>query len=311
MQPDKKQFFKYVNNKLKSRPQITSLAKNGQNVTTSVEQANVLNDQFCSVFTKDDRLEVDCNVNCTENIDTVFICCKIVEDSLENLTDSPSCGPDFLPSCFLKKCAVQLSNPLSKIFSDSLKIGKLPQKWKTGKIIPIYKGKGRKCEASNYRPIRLTSIFCKVFERIIRGDIVDHLDRTGLISKAQHGFFSGKSTQTQLLECINDWTKGLDSRNSIDVFYLDISKAFDTVSHPKLLKKLTSYGISGNLHKWISDFLSNRTQFVSVKNARSYLTFISPLPSTTQRFVIRNRLQHRKSLVNTNNTALHRTRPKC
>ena len=90
-QPDKKQFFKYVNNKLKSRPQITSLSKNGQNVTTPVEQANVLNDQFCSVFTKDDGLDVDCNVNCTENIDNVFICRKIVEDFLKELTDSPSC----------------------------------------------------------------------------------------------------------------------------------------------------------------------------------------------------------------------------
>ena len=165
---------------------------------------------------------------------------------------------------------MQLSNPLSKIFSDSLKSGKLPQQWKIGKVVPIYKGKGRKCEASNYRPISLTSICCKVFERIIRGTIVDHLDRNGLISKAQHGFLSGKSTQTQLLECINDWTKSIDRKHSIDVFYLDISKAFDTVSHPKLLKKLTSYGISGNLHKWISDFLSNRTQFVSVKNACSY-----------------------------------------
>ena len=98
---------------------------------------------------------------------------------------------------------------------------------------------------------------------------MDHLDRNGLISKEQHGFLSGKSTQTQLLECINDWTKGIDSKKSLDVFYLDISKAFDTVSHPKLLKKLECYGISGELHQWLSDFLSCRTQYVSVKNSDS------------------------------------------
>ena len=98
---------------------------------------------------------------------------------------------------------------------------------------------------------------------------MDHLDRNSLISKAQHGFLSGKSTQTQLLECINDWTKSIDNKESIDVFYLDISKAFDTVSHPKLLKKLKCFGISGYILNWITDFLSSRKQFVSVKNSDS------------------------------------------
>ena len=202
-------------------------------------------------------------------LDSVFLSRKIIEDALNTLSDDASSGPDSLPSCFLKKFAAQLSNPLFHIFSESMNCGKLPQSWKIGKIIPIYKGKGRKCEPANYRPISLTSICCKVYERIIRRTIVNHLKCNDLISHAQHGFLSGKSTQTQLLECINDWTKSIDSKKSVDVFYLDIAKAFDTVSHPKLLKKLESYGISGDLLRWIEDFLSFRTQYVSVKNCDS------------------------------------------
>jgi hypothetical protein len=110
---------------------------------------------------------------------------------------------------------------------------------------------------------------CRIFERILKTHIVHHLDILGLISTHQHGFRKNRSTVSQLLECFNAWTSSLDAREAIDVFYLDISKAFDTVSHPKLLRKLELYGIKGKTLKWIKSFLTGRKQAVRVNGVLS------------------------------------------
>ena len=89
------------------------------------------------------------------------------------------------------------------------------------------------------------------------------------ISSEQHGFTSGKSCTTQLLEFLEDLTKALDNGKDVDVIYLDFCKAFDKVPHRRLLKKLWAYGIRGKLHVWIKEFLSNRTQKVLVEGKES------------------------------------------
>ena len=90
-----------------------------------------------------------------------------------------------------------------------------------------------------------------------------------LLSPQQYGFCEGRSTVTQLLATINDWMTCLDSKVPVDAVYLDFSKAFDSVPHRRLLHKLHEYGIRGMLLEWIKDFLSDRTQFVSINNERS------------------------------------------
>ena len=93
--------------------------------------------------------------------------------------------------------------------------------------------------------------------------------RYGLISSQQHGFLRKKSTSTNLLETWNDFTLTLNNKNGITAAYIDYAKAFDSVSHPKLIHKLKAYGIDGNLLSWISDFLRMRTQCVRVGNSLS------------------------------------------
>ena len=87
-----------------------------------------------------------------------------------------------------------------------------------------------------------------------------------VISPHQHGFLSKKSTTTQLLECSYDWCVALTSGLNVDVAYLDYAKAFDSVVHSKLLAKLSHYGASGSVLKWIEKFLINRCQCVRVRN---------------------------------------------
>ncbi len=160
-----------------------------------------------------------------------------------------------------------MAEPLAKIFSKSFECGKLPDEWLTANIRALFKNKGNESVANNYRPVSLTCVACKVMESVISDKIFQHVKTK--LSKEQHGFLAGKSTVTQLLETLDDWTKAIDKNCIIDVLYIDIAKAFDSVSHPKLLNKLEKYGIRGKLLKWVEAFLSNRRQQVVVNSSAS------------------------------------------
>ena len=94
--------------------------------------------------------------------------------------------------------------------------------------------------------------------------ILNHLLENGLLSQAQHGFITNRSTATNLLSCLNDWYRAVDKRECIDVLYIDIAKAFDSVSHSKLIFKLEKYGVRGKFLSWIRAFLKGRRQRVKV-----------------------------------------------
>lgn len=121
-------------------------------------------------------------------------------------------------------------------------------------------------------------------ESVIKDAMLAYLLEHGLINKQQHGFISKRSTCSQLLECINDWSVSLNHKQSIDVAYIDFRRAFDSVVHSKLYLKLKSLGINGNLLHWISDFLTNRSQAIRVANYTS--TFRSVLSGVPQGSVL-------------------------
>ncbi len=130
-------------------------------------------------------------------------------------------------------------------------MGTLPKDWKGANISPIYKNKGSKHETTNYRPVSLTSVVCKVLEKHIRKNIVQHMRRNMLFSTYQHGFLEKRSCISNLLTAMEEWTRILEDKNSIDCVYLDFMKAFDAVPHQKLLQKLHGYQIAGKIYKWI------------------------------------------------------------
>ena len=136
--------------------------------------------------------------------------------------------------------------------------------------------KSFKSDPANYRPISLTCILCKVMEHIIVSNIWKHLHKHDIILHFQHGFQSGLSCESQLIETVHDWMTALDNKTQIDAILLDFAKAFDKVPHKRLLSKLTSYGITDhNTHNWITSFLSNRKQRVSVNGALSDITDVT------------------------------------
>jgi len=115
----------------------------------------------------------------------------------------------------------------------------------------------------------LTSIVGKLLESIIKDQIVNFLEDNNLIKDSQHGFMSGRSCLTNLLDFMEEVTRELDNGNCVDVVYLDFSKAFDKVPHRRLLSKLKAHGITGKVLKWVSSWLSDRRQRVSVEGELS------------------------------------------
>jgi len=152
---------------------------------------------------------------------------------------------------------------LKILFETSYKTGILPSDWRSANITAIYK-KGNKKELSNYRPVSLTCIACKIMEQIVRDFIMEHFLTNGFFSDKQYGFIKGRSTVLQLLKILDDWTLQLDAGKQVDVIYTDFEKAFDKVPHHALINKLLAYGLDNTLVQWIKDFLCSRKQRVGI-----------------------------------------------
>ena len=190
-------------------------------------------------------------------------------------------GPDIIPNIVLKTCASELSVGLGSIFQYSLDTSTLPMDWRDANISAVFK-KGDRHQAENYRPVSLTSIACKLIEHILCSHILKHLEQYNVLTKPNHGFRSGYSTETQLLVALHDIFISFDQNIQVDVAILDFSKAFDTVPHDKLLLKIDSYGIQGNTLKWLSSFLKDRTMKVVVEGEQSKsVTVESGVPQGT------------------------------
>uniref|UniRef100_A0A914MW46 Reverse transcriptase domain-containing protein n=1 Tax=Meloidogyne incognita TaxID=6306 RepID=A0A914MW46_MELIC len=145
--------------------------------------------------------------------------------------------------------------------------GSLPKIWKHSIVVPIFK-KGERNNPENYRPISLTCAICRVMEKIIANKIYDFIYRHKLISDYQFGFLRNRSTTSQLITTINDFSDAIENKKNINCIYLDFQKAFDSVPHNLLIHKLKRIGIRGKLLDWISNFITNRT--FSTKINESY-----------------------------------------
>ena len=264
-------FFRFVNKKLTCKKGVSMLrSKDGTMIVDDKQRADLLNEYFSSVCTVDDnRLPVIDHINPTSvQIDSVIFTPLKVAAAIKKLKPNQSSGPDGLVPLLFKNLSQSLAGPLSLLFSAFMSVGRIPGEWKKAIITPVYKN-GDSSDVSNYRPIALTNVICKIMERVICADLLAYLRHYGVINKHQHGFLAGKSTTTNLLECLNDWTLAIKNKHSVAVAYIDYSKAFDSVCHSKLLTKLCAYGITGNLLSWIDSFLSGRSQRTRIGSSLS------------------------------------------
>lgn len=224
-------------------------------------------------FTIEENLHIN-NVEENSHINNVIVSPEQVQKSINDLSLNSAAGPDQFPSILLKRCAEELSIPLTTLYNTSLGNGEFPDKLKYAKVTPIYKG-GSRNEPKNYRPVALTTHISKVLEKIIAKHLIKYLEDTGLMNINQHGFRAGHSCLTQLLAHYEKVLQSLENNWDVDVVYLDFAKAFDKVDHGVLLHKLRQMGISGTLGRWLHCFLTNRKQIVANEGAESTLMCVT------------------------------------
>ena len=190
-----------------------------------------------------------------------------VYEFLISLNTSKAMGCDGISPILLKHCATALFQPLHHQFLLSIMQSYLPLEWRINLIKPILKS-GSNFFVENYRPISLLCIASKILEKIVHIKISGYV--INYISDSQFGFQQNRSTLQQLL-FFNPLTNKANNKSLVDVVYLDFKKAFDSVSHVKLLEKLWAFGITDNVWHWIRAYLTNRVQCVSIHSAVLYL----------------------------------------
>ena len=237
-----KVLWKYVNSKMKTRLPVDTLktSDNGDSVSNQ-DKANVLNEYFASVFTQEDLRNMPSLPDVFNDVPMADIQMSD-KDKLCHLGANKSPGPDGWHPRFQRSIALELSKPLAVLFQKSLYTGIVPNDWKLADVAPVFKKDDRKLP-SNYRPISLTPLICKVLESVIRDKMFDYLFRNNLLVNEQHGFMPRRSCVTQLLIALHYWTESLEKGVPVAVLYLGFSKAFDSVPHERLLLKLEAYGI--------------------------------------------------------------------
>ena len=268
------QLYRFVNSKLSSKSGVGPLrCDNGEYVFSDITKANMLNNYFVGNCCIDNGIIPNFNLILTANsnspsIDKIEFSVNEVYTYLKKLKNTCSSGPDKLPPIFFKYLASVLAGPITELYINIFSSGSLPVIWKTAIVTPIFK-KGSSSSVANYRPISLTCVLRKGFEYVIKNQLVSYLQFNGMLDNFQHGFISNHSVSTNLLESLNDWTLNLKRGGTTRVAFIDFSRAFDSVSHAKLVYKLGKYGVNGILLNIIENFLLNRSQVVSVNGCWS------------------------------------------
>ena len=136
-----------------------------------------------------------------------------------------------------------------------------PPELKLARVVPIFKA-GDSSALTNYRPISVLTFFAKVFEKIVYNKLFNFISDNNILYDHQYGFRKGRSTQQAIITLVDKITKSQDIGDIVITLLIDLKKAFDTIDHRILLRKLYSYGIRGSMLKWMERYLTERSQYV-------------------------------------------------
>ena len=214
----------------------------------------------------DTPAETSLKFNCVTENETM----KAI-DRLENKSSS---GHDGISNKLLKLVKNELKEPLTLIINQMITTGIFPEAFKISKITPLYK-KGDHSLLTNYRPISLLPTISKVFERIIYDQMYEYLNENNLLAKEQFGFRKNHSTEYAAISLVDHISKQMEHGKTPGALYIDLSKAFDTLSFDIILYKLNYYGITGKELQLLTNYLQNRKQYVIFNNHESELTEIT------------------------------------
>lgn len=191
-----------------------------------------------------------------------------VLQAIESLKNKKSPGIDTLRAETIKLIAKEIATPLTYLINWSFSCGICPAPFKCATISPIFKS-GNKLKVDNYRPISVITNFAKIFETILKSRIEKYLNKYKILSKNQFGFQKGKSTEDAITLLTNKISKYVDEKLPSLCIFVDLKKAFDTVSHNQLLEVLESIGFRGISYQLLFSYLHERNQCVKINDTLS------------------------------------------
>ena len=168
----------------------------------------------------------------------------------------------------LKEALIYLNDKFTTLINKSFEVGLFPDAWKCAKVTPLFKG-GNRNIVGNYRPVSLLPLPLKIIEKIVHGRLSNFFELRNILDPNQGGFRKGHSTINTISKLTNEIFKGMNQRELTTACFIDMAKAFDTVNHDILCNKLQKIGISGNVLKWVKNYLNNRTQCTNANGVTS------------------------------------------
>ena len=260
MSDDRRLLYSYIKSKNQNRVSVGPLKdKDGKEVNDSKEMADLLAKHYVTVFKKEVLpMEEVSQMYQGDSplLDTQFSE-AFVRLQLSRLRETLATGPDGIYARFLRRTCIFISEALSDTFNALLQHSKVPLIWMDSHITPIYKPAKVKTEPAAYRPIGVTCILGRVFERRINQAIDCHLERSGLIDDSQHGFRRGRSCETNLLELMEYHAQRAEDEDDEDDVYFDLRAFFDGIPHQRCLASLHAHGVleEGKVHQWVRAWL--------------------------------------------------------
>ena len=249
----------------------------------SKEVATILNNHFVNMgrkiaetFEKNDNFMKHMGKRVGLSFCLTSITTEETERIIKNMKSKSSSGFDNISNKLIKAVKGTISAPITDIINSSIKQGKVPDQWKIAKVKALHKG-GDKTDMNNYRPISLLSAFSKILEKAVHKQLYTFMEEK-VLCEEQFGFRNGRSTEQAILNYMKNMEEGESNAYHASVF-VDIRKAFDTVSHRILLAKMEHLGIRGNSLAWFEDYLKNRYQVTEVDGELSeILVVLSGVP---------------------------------
>lgn len=180
---------------------------------------------------------------------------------ISRIKNKKSSGVDQLPAAVIKFVVDELSEPLCHLINYSFIVGQFPKELKKAAVTPVFK-KGCDKTCDNYRPVAILSTISKIFELAAMTRLLGFLEKNNIVSSYQHGFTKNRNTTSAIFALLSRVVSELDAGMQVSGLFFDLKKAFDTVNHDLLCKKMYAMGIRGLALDWFSSYLRGRTQMV-------------------------------------------------
>ena len=230
--------------------------------------ANSFNNYFINIgnsLSKKIKSAVDPLIFLKPNVNPLYIL-QVTSYEVEHIISSmnnSAAGYDEMPSSIMKQCVEYYIKPLTFLINMSITQGTVPNELKIDNVIPLYKG-----------PISILPYFSKIFEKVIFRYVIEFFEENNILYEYQFGFRKNHSTSHAIITLVKRVTKALDTGKYVVGIFIDLKKAFDTIDHGILMRKLEFYGIKRNILNWVKSYLSYRCQYVEYKNTISERKYI-------------------------------------